>query len=101
MRTETLDIKKVEKVAFILKAIGNPLRLSIVDLLSIHDELSVNEISRILNAEQSLVSHNLSNMKLKGILVSRREGKRIYYQLRLREVLKVIQCMEHCNLDAI
>ncbi len=101
MRTKTLDIKKVEKVAFILKAIGNPLRLSIVDLLSIQDELSVKDISKTLNAEQSLVSHNLSGMKLKGILASRREGKHVYYKLKLREVLKVIQCMENCDLDAI
>ncbi len=101
MRTGTLDTKKVEKVAFILKAIGNPLRLSIVDLLSLYEDLSVNEISKLLNAEQSLVSHNLSYMKLRGILASRRDGKRIYYRLKLKEVLKVIECMENCDLDTI
>ena len=101
MRTGTLDIKKVEKVAFILKAIGNPLRLSIVDLLSLYEDLSVNEISKLLNAEQSLVSHNLSYMKLRGILASRRDWKRIYYRLKLKEVLKVIECMENCDLDTI
>jgi len=99
MRTETLDIKKVEKVAFILKAIGNPLRLSIVDLLSIYDDLAVNEISELLNAEQSLVSHCLSYLKLRGILDSRRDGKKIYYRLKLKEVLKVIECMENCDLN--
>ena len=99
MKTGTLDIKKVEKVAFILKAIGNPLRIGIIDALRVHKELTVNEISKKLEAEQSLVSHNLSNMKLKGILSSRREGKNIYYRLKLTEVLKVIECMERCNLD--
>jgi DNA-binding transcriptional ArsR family regulator len=101
MITGTLDIKKVEKVAFILKAIGNPLRIGIIDVLRLNDELSVTEISRQLEAEQSLVSHNLLNMKLKGILDSRRAGKNIYYRLKLREVLKVIECMENCDMDNI
>ena len=99
MKVKTLDIRKVEKVAFILKAMANPLRIGIIDLLRIHDELSVNDISKKLSAEQSLVSHNLSNMKLKGILGSRREGKHIYYYLKLKEVLKVIECMEQCDLN--
>ncbi len=99
MKPGTLDIKKVEKVAFILKAIGNPLRIGIIDALRVNDELSVNEISARLDAEQSLVSHNLLNMKLKGILESRREGKNIYYRLKLKEVLKVIECMENCDMD--
>jgi ArsR family transcriptional regulator len=38
-------------------------------------------------------------MKLKGILESRRDGKNIFYRLKLKEVLKVIQCMQHCSLD--
>ena len=101
MITGSLDIKKVEKVAFILKAIGNPLRIGIIDVLRLNDELSVTEISRQLEAEQSLVSHNLLNMKLKGILDSRRAGKNIYYRLKLREVLKVIECMENCDMDKI
>ena len=99
MKPGTLDIKKVEKVAFILKAIGNPLRIGIIDALRVNEELTVNQISTRLEAEQSLVSHNLLNMKLKGILESRREGKNIYYRLKLKEVLKVIECMENCDMD--
>jgi ArsR family transcriptional regulator len=99
MKAGTLDINKVEKVAFILKAIGNPLRIGIIDSLRVNQELSVGDISKRMGAEQSLVSHNLLNMKLKGILGSRREGKNIYYHLKLKEVLKVIECMEDCDMD--
>jgi ArsR family transcriptional regulator len=101
MKTGTLDFRKVKKVAFILKAIGNPLRIAIIDILRVNEELSVNEISRQLEAEQSLVSHNLLNMKLKGILESRREGKNIFYRLKLKEVLKVIECMESCDMEGL
>jgi DNA-binding transcriptional ArsR family regulator len=93
----TLSIEKLEKVAFILKTIAHPLRLGMVDLLTQHDRLSVNEICEKLNGEQSLVSHHLTNMKLKGILGSSREGKNIYYHLKMKEVVKVIECMESCE----
>jgi ArsR family transcriptional regulator len=65
--------------------------------LTKHDELTVNEIVEKLGTEQSLTSHHLSTMKLKGVLNNRREGKNIYYALKLREVTKVIDCMEQCQ----
>lgn len=93
----TLDVEKLEKVAFILKTIAHPMRIGIIELLTKHDELSVNEIVEQLGTEQSLTSHHLSNMKLKGVLSNRRAGKNIYYALKLKEVTKVIECMEQCQ----
>jgi len=95
--TQRRSIEKLEKAAFILKTLSHPLRLSIVDILSQHEKLSVNEICQALDSEQSLTSHHLSNMKLKGILSSGREGKNIYYSLRMREVVKVLSCMDNCE----
>ena len=92
-----LDSEKLESVAFILKTIAHPLRIGIVDLLNKHEEQSVNEICEKLGSEQSLTSHHLQNMKLKGILGSRRDGKNIYYHLRVKEVTNVISCIESCN----
>ena len=92
-----LGIEQLEKVAFILKTVAHPLRLGVVDLLTYHERLSVNEICEKLHAEQSLVSHHLNNMKLKRILGSSREGKNVYYFLKMKEVVKVIACMESCD----
>ena len=95
----SIEIDKLEKVAHILKTIAHPMRIGIVELLTYNDKLSVNEICQQLNTEQSLTSHHLSTMKLKGILSCTREGKNMYYSLRLREVTKVIDCIENCNLN--
>lgn len=92
-----LDTEKLMKVAFILKTIAHPMRIGIIELLTKQEELSVNEIVERLGTEQSLTSHHLSNMKLKGVLGNRREGKNIYYFLKLKEVTKVIECMENCQ----
>ena len=94
----TLDPEKMEKVAFILKTIAHPLRISIISLLVSSDKLCVNDICELLSSEQSLTSHHLSNMKLSGILGSTREGKNIYYFLKLKEVVTVINCMNKCDL---
>lgn len=93
-----LDTEKLEKVAFILKTIAHPMRISIIGLLSINEKLCVNDICERLGSEQSLTSHHLANMKLSGILGSIREGKNIYYYLKLKEVLTVITCMNKCQL---
>lgn len=91
------DQETLEKVAFVLKTIAHPIRIGIVDLLSNHEEQSVSQICEALNTEQSLTSHHLQNMKLKGILGSRRDGKNIYYSLRIHEVISVISCIEKCE----
>lgn len=92
-----LSIEKMEKVAFILKTTAHPTRIAIVQLLAAQESLSVTEIGEKLNVEQSLLSHHLTGMKLKGILSSHREGKNIYYALKMREVIDVIQCLAACT----
>ena len=92
-----LSVEKMEKVAFILKTTAHPTRIAIVQLLAANDSLSVTDISEKLNVEQSLLSHHLSGMKLKGILSSYREGKNIFYSLKMREVIDVIQCLAACT----
>ena len=93
-----LDLNKIEKVAHVLKALGNPVRIRILDLLRHQDEVSVSQISDRIEAEQSLVSHNLANLKANGVVQSRREGKHIFYSLKMKEVIKVLECMEQCDI---
>ncbi len=96
--TNEISTEKLEKVAFILKSIGHPIRLGIIKLLTSQKEMSVNDIGKDLAVEQSLLSHHLNNMKLKGILQNRRNGKNIFYCLKMKEVTTVIECMSKCDL---
>lgn len=91
-----LSPNQLEQAASILKAVAHPIRLSILQLLQQEERLSVNEICERLGSEQSLTSHHLSNMKLKGVLASKREGQRIYYHLKFQELTHLLQCMENC-----
>ncbi|MBK7849632.1 MAG: helix-turn-helix transcriptional regulator [Bacteroidetes bacterium] len=94
-----LTKNKLEKAAYILKTIAHPTRLSIIHLLEENDRLSVNELCSVLGCEQSLVSHHLSNMRIKGLLKSEREGINIYYSLKEKELAKIVSVIEHCHCN--
>jgi ArsR family transcriptional regulator len=91
--------QKLEKAAFILKTVAHPARLAIIDMLRKSKKLSVSEICEALEIEQSLTSHHLNNMKVKGILGSERDGKQIYYFLKEKDVAKLIDCIENCQCN--
>lgn len=93
---EKLEAEKIEKIAGILKTIAHPLRLSIIELLAEHDKLTVSELCVHLACEQSHLSHNLNYMKLQGVLTCRREGQKVYYSLKLKQIIKVIECLRNC-----
>ncbi len=102
MTTTQVDAAQIKNIASILKTVAHPTRLSIVHLLSNHEELPVKAICDKLETEQSLMSHHLSNLKLNGILSSRRQGKQIFYTLKLKDIVKIFECLENCkcNLNA-
>ena len=94
---EKHDAIKMEEAAYILKAISNGTRLCIISLLSDQDELNVSRLAEQLNCEQSLLSHHLTDMRAKGILNCRREGKNCYYSLKNKQIVEIIDCIKTCN----
>ena len=91
--------EKLERIAFILKIIAHPTRLGIVHLLEQHPYLTVTEICTMLNSEQSLTSHHLQNMRFKGLLTVKREGRKMLYSLKERDVSLIIECLENCQCN--
>lgn len=88
-----IDSGKLERAAYVLKAVAHPTRINIVDLLDQQKECSVSELSELLDCEQSLLSHHLTNMRDKGILSVRREGKNMFYSLTDKTITKIISCI--------
>ena len=91
--------EKLERIAYILKTIAHPMRLGIIHLLEQHPRLSVTEMCEKLGSEQSLTSHHLQNMRLKGILSVKKEGRRMLYSLKERDVSLIIECLENCQCN--
>ena len=94
---EKQDAIKMEEAAYTLKAISNGTRLCIITILSDQDELNVSRLAEQLNCEQSLLSHHLTDMRAKGILNCRRDGKNCYYSLKNKQITQIIDCIRTCN----
>ena len=56
-------------------------RLRIISALSI-SEMCVNDISKLLNVNQTTVSHQLKILKMNGAVDSLRQGKVIFYSVK-------------------
>lgn len=79
----------VELRADILKALAQPTRLKIIDFLR-DGERCVCEIFPAIGEEQSNTSRHLNMMLAAGVLSRRKEGLKIYYAIKHREILEVV-----------
>ncbi len=78
--TNELDnIEKFQLAADIFKQLGDTTRIRLFWLLC-HCEECVINISAMLNMSSPAVSHHLRLLRSSGLIVSRREGKEVYYQ---------------------
>lgn len=72
--------KICNKLADFFSTFSDTTRIKILSALAV-SEMCVNDISRILNINQTTVSHQLKLLKSMGTVKFRREGKIIYYSL--------------------
>ncbi len=87
--TELIREDALEKMAETLKAVAHPVRLQIVNIL-MNGERSVGELVKALGTKQSLTSQQLSILKSRGVLKSRRNGNVVYYSLENSGIKKIM-----------
>lgn len=66
-------------LADLFRQLGDPSRIRIFWILC-HCEECVINLSAMMNMSSPAVSHHLKLLKTAGLIVSRREGKEVYYQ---------------------
>ncbi|MCE5331160.1 MAG: metalloregulator ArsR/SmtB family transcription factor [Bacteroidales bacterium] len=91
------DIERMDEAAYTLKAISNGTRLCVISLLSEKEEMNVSQLGEELQCEQSLLSHHLTDMRAKGILNCRRDGKNCYYSLKNKQIVQILECIRTCQ----
>ncbi|PIN81892.1 transcriptional regulator [Candidatus Woesearchaeota archaeon CG10_big_fil_rev_8_21_14_0_10_30_7] len=82
-----MDKQIYELHASMCKIFSNPLRLEILNILR-NKEMTVSKIVQLTKVHQASISQNLSLMKTKGILSSRKEGKNTYYKLSNQKIIQ-------------
>lgn len=90
-----IDLLVLKKAEIIIKALNHKLRLQIIRLLQEHKELTVSVLVNFLNMEQSVVSQHLAVLRRAGIVVSRREGKYIFYVIVANRIQSIFNIAKH------
>ena len=96
--TTTISVGTVLDAARVLKCIGHPVRLRIIELLDNTGEATVTEIQESIGLEQAAASQNLNQMRDKRILTARRDGVHVYYDISDEKVVRVIDCLRACDI---
>ncbi|MBR3121274.1 MULTISPECIES: ArsR/SmtB family transcription factor [Oceanobacillus] len=90
--TQDLDSETLFIVSQTFKALGDPTRIRILNLL-FNKECSVNEIVETLDIRQSTVSHQLRFLKNLRLVKFRREGTTLYYSHDDEHVMLILKQM--------
>ena len=88
---------KLKRVTRMMKALSNPGRLMVVDiLLSEAEPLAVSEVAERAGLTQSNASQHLKALEDCGVLVSERDGKHIRYRVLNPGIYKLMGCINDC-----
>jgi DNA-binding transcriptional ArsR family regulator len=86
----TRIMKNARVASDFLKALSHESRLIILCLLA-ERERSVTELEELLSLRQTTVSQQLARLRLDDLVVTRREGKQVYYSLADEEIKRFIR----------
>jgi ArsR family transcriptional regulator len=84
----------VELIARRFRAIGEPMRIRLLDRLR-DGEATVSELSEAVDASQQNISKHLAVLADSGILGRRKDGNRVYYRIVDEGVLTL--CEDVCG----
>jgi len=78
-----VERQEAERMARVAKALADPIRLQLVDVLRKHaGKVCVCELTPLFEVAQPTVSHHLKVLRQAGIVDSEREGLWAYYYVR-------------------
>ena len=92
IQQELGNIEKFQLIADIFKQLGDPTRVRLFWLLC-HCEECVINISAMLDMSSPAISHHLRLLRSSGLIVSRRDGKEVYYRAAETEQSQLLHKM--------
>jgi len=103
MKEKKLPIEFLVRTADVIKIIGHPQRLQILEHLDLHDECMVSEIVSAVGGQQGAISQHLNKMRRAEIISCRRHGKKVYYRIAAVNAVTILNCLRknYCQHAAI
>ncbi len=88
----------MDKFEIITKAIGNPVRLKIINCLSKSDS-TVSDLISNCGLSQSAVSQHLTLLKDSGLVSCSKEGREVIYHLDKKEISNVFNIVNKLSKE--
>ena len=85
------------RAAEIIKILGHPLRLKIVEVLESRDA-TVSDIQEILDMPQAIVSQQLAKLRNLDLVAATRTGVHVVYSLVEDKVPRILDCVRECDV---
>ncbi len=93
------EVREVRLLAKLLDGFANPVRLSVLLLLTREGEASVGELVDAIGVPQPRVSDHLRCLAWCGYVRARREGQNVFYSIADERVLAVLRLGEGILAD--
>ncbi|CAK7069385.1 MAG: hypothetical protein KER_03035 [Kerstersia gyiorum] len=89
----------VSGASIFLRAVGNPVRLQVLQLLDENDEMSVGSLMQRLDSDisQSALSQHLTLLRAHGLVTYRRASQTLYYRIadtRVTALLAALRALQ-------
>ncbi|MHC5139276.1 MAG: ArsR/SmtB family transcription factor [Planctomycetota bacterium] len=95
-----MKMQLYEKQAEIAKAMAHPVRVGVLEYVK-DGEQCVCDIAEAVGTERSNLSKHLSMMVAAGVLISRKEGLKVFYRIKTPCVIRFLDCLKDCLKEQI
>lgn len=92
LQHDPFDGIDLDRVSGCLRTIGHPDRLRMIAML-LHEDLAVGELVRRVGLSQPTVSGHLRLLQSRGMLTSKRDGRRILYHVASPALPDICRCI--------
>jgi DNA-binding transcriptional ArsR family regulator len=87
------------RMAEILKSLGHPIRLRIIEILGEEGEACVCHLEHVLGLRQAYISQQLARLREIGVVENRRNGLNIFYSLKGEKPLLCVVNLKEMAVD--
>ncbi len=85
-----------DQLSEIMKSLGHPVRLRIVDLLA-HEANYVGALAEQVGVSQAILSQQIAILRTRGLVRRRREAGRAVYSLAEPHLRELVGCLKQCR----
>ncbi len=92
-----VEREQAVRLAEVAKALGDPIRLQLIDVLRKHaGKVCVCELVPLFDVGQPTLSHHLKKLREAGLVDSERQGLWAYYYVKLEALEPLAAWLGHC-----